>query len=59
MYFITTTNRGVRVAGDLPLTATEALSFLQRANGTDALVEVKDRNGRTVTAEELRQVAKS
>ena len=53
MYFITAKKAGAVVSGKLPLTATEALAFLERAVAKH--VEIRDRHDRKVSLQQLRQ----
>jgi hypothetical protein len=55
VYFIAAKKAGAVVRGKLPLTAREALAFLERAIAKH--VEIRDQHDRQVSVQQLRQEA--
>jgi hypothetical protein len=55
MYFVTTKTADMTVAGNLPLTADEALAFIEKAKGSGLTVEVRNELGNPVSEDELRR----
>jgi hypothetical protein len=57
VYFVKTTTGEKRVVGDLPLTATEALAFIENAIKSNWAVEIRDCSGNAVPVGRLRKEA--
>lgn len=56
MYFVVSKTGSLSVEGRLPLTAHEAIAVAERANG-DSQIEFRDRDGKPVSLDQLREEA--
>jgi hypothetical protein len=55
MYFVTTRTGDKNTLGNLPLTAAEALAFLEKANGSRWAVEIRDGSDNLISLGQLRE----
>jgi hypothetical protein len=58
MYFVTTRGQNTTAVGELPLTASEALAFIEQSKVTSLTVEVRDERERLISLAQLRQASR-